>query len=53
MKCHHYTSIEATVVDDPKADGVKKRLVIGPEDGTPNFAMRIFYRGTRRTYALA
>ncbi|MEW6335725.1 MAG: cupin domain-containing protein [Thermodesulfobacteriota bacterium] len=38
MKVSHYRDIPAT---EPMP-GVKKRVVIGPDDGAPNFIMRVF-----------
>lgn len=40
MKIQHYTEIPATDVEE--ASGVKRRWLIGEEDGAPNFAMRMF-----------
>jgi quercetin dioxygenase-like cupin family protein len=38
MKIRHYRDVPAT---DPMP-GVKKRVVIGPEEGAQNFIMRVF-----------
>ena len=38
MKVSHYSKAEATL----EVPGVLKRVVIGAEDGAPNFCMRVF-----------
>ena len=38
MQIRHYEDVEAT----PMMEGVKKRVVIGEDEGAPNFIMRIF-----------
>ena len=42
MKCLDYAKIEGTAVDDPKAKGATMRIAAGPDDGAPNFIMRVF-----------
>lgn len=38
MKNHHYRDVPAT----KPLPGVSKRVVIGPNEGAPNFVMRVF-----------
>ena len=38
MKIQSYNEVEALEI----MEGVKKRVVIGPDEGAPNFIMRIF-----------
>ena len=38
MKIRNYNEVEALEI----MEGVKKRVVIGPDEGAPNFIMRIF-----------
>jgi quercetin dioxygenase-like cupin family protein len=38
MQIQHYSDVKATEL----LPGVKRRVVIGPEEGAPNFIMRVF-----------
>ena len=42
MKVVHYETLASTLIEDPAAAGVTKRVAIGPDDGAPNFVMRVF-----------
>jgi len=42
MKNLPYEEIEARPVEDPAAKGATMRVAIGPDDGAPNFVMRVF-----------
>jgi quercetin dioxygenase-like cupin family protein len=42
MKISPYEKIESKPVEDPAASGVTMRIAVGPEDGAPNFVMRVF-----------
>jgi len=42
MKIKPYRDIEARPVEDPAAKGATMRVAIGPDDGAPNFMMRVF-----------
>jgi quercetin dioxygenase-like cupin family protein len=42
MKITPYLDLEAKPVVDPAASGATMRIAIGPDDGAPNFVMRVF-----------
>lgn len=42
MKNVPYRDIEPRPVEDPAAKGATMRVAIGPDDGAPNFVMRVF-----------
>ena len=42
MKVSPYESLESQPVTDPAASGVTMRIAAGPDDGAPNFVMRVF-----------
>lgn len=42
MKCLDYRKIEGVRVQDPTVAGVTMRIAAGPDDGAPNFTMRVF-----------
>jgi len=42
MKLQKALSIEAKTVEDPQAKSVTMRMLVGPDDGAPNFNMRLF-----------
>ena len=42
MKITRFTDVEATHFDRPDIKGVAARVVIGKNDGAPNFWMRVF-----------
>jgi len=42
MKVMHYQDIESKPVEDPAASGATIRIAVGPDDGAPNFVMRVF-----------
>lgn len=42
MKCVAYSEIEGKVIDDPAVKGVTMHVAAGPDDGAPNFTMRVF-----------
>lgn len=42
IKHCHYSELEVKDVDMEGADKVKMRMAVGPDDGAPNFYMRIF-----------
>jgi quercetin dioxygenase-like cupin family protein len=42
MKISPYQDIPAQPVKDPSASGVTMRVAIGPDDGAPNFVLRVF-----------
>ena len=42
MKVAPYEDLESKPVEDPAASGVTMRIAVGPEDGAPNFVMRVF-----------
>ena len=43
MKIIHYRDIKTEQITDPKTRGVKRRILISPNDGAPNFTMRMFH----------
>jgi quercetin dioxygenase-like cupin family protein len=45
MKIRPYTEIEATYFHGGEAEKVAARVVIGKQDGAPNFCMRVFEIG--------
>lgn len=42
MKVHQATQVPEKVVTMEGAQGARMRMLIGPDDGAPNFAMRMF-----------
>ena len=42
MKIHHYRDVSSEPLEDPGADGVLRRVVIGEAEGASNFIMRVF-----------
>ncbi len=42
MEIKDYREMAAQKMDDPALSGVSMRVVIGPDDGAPNFVMRVF-----------
>ena len=42
MKVAFYQDIPPQSVEDPDASGVTMRVAIGPDDGAPNFVLRVF-----------
>jgi len=42
MKVTPYERIPGKVMDDDQMKGVSMRIVAGPDDGLPNFVMRVF-----------
>lgn len=42
MKVIHYTEVIQGQINVEGASKVTKRLLLGPQDGTPSFAMRMF-----------
>jgi quercetin dioxygenase-like cupin family protein len=42
MKITHYTQVPPDPVGEEGAEGITVRWVIGPQDGAPNFLMRVF-----------
>jgi quercetin dioxygenase-like cupin family protein len=42
MKIAPYKDIGPKPMDDPAASGVTMRVAIGPDDGAPNFVLRVF-----------
>jgi quercetin dioxygenase-like cupin family protein len=42
MKIIHYTEADSTKFNNEIAQGVTGRVVIGKDDGAPNFCMRLF-----------
>ena len=45
MKVMKYTDIPAQTMQSPELKDVNIRVVIGPDDGAPNFVMRLFEVG--------
>jgi quercetin dioxygenase-like cupin family protein len=45
MKIAPYEDLESRPIDDPAASGVTMRIAVGPDDGAPNFVMRVFTVG--------
>ncbi len=45
MKIAHYTEIPVQQMQGQELKDVKMRVVIGPDDGAPNFVMRLFEVG--------
>jgi len=41
MKIMHYQDIESKPIEDPAASGATMRVAVGPDDGAPNFVMRV------------
>ena len=42
MKIHAAKSVEATIMNNDVAKGVTARVLLGKNDGAPNFCMRMF-----------
>ena len=42
MKVMPYQDLDSRPVEDPAASGVAMRIAVGPDDGAPNFVMRVF-----------
>jgi quercetin dioxygenase-like cupin family protein len=42
MKIKQYADIQATNFDQSEIKGVAARVVVGKDDGAPNFCMRVF-----------
>lgn len=42
MNVKHYADVAPIKVEDPAAHNVTMRVVIGPDQGAPNFVMRVF-----------
>ena len=42
MRVKQYTDVPATYFDKPEVKGVAARVLIGKQDGAPNFCMRVF-----------
>ena len=42
VKCTDYRKIEGKDIDHPEVKDVNMRVVIGEDDGAPNFVMRVF-----------
>lgn len=42
MKIKYFNEVAAVEIKIEGVKGVKKRLLLGPNDGTPSFAMRLF-----------
>jgi len=42
MKITPYKDLASKPADDPAASKVAMRIAIGPDDGAPNFVMRVF-----------
>ena len=42
MKITPYKELASKPADDPAASKVAMRIAIGPDDGAPNFVMRVF-----------
>ncbi len=43
MKVAHFSEINLEKITDPSVKGVTKRVLISPDDGAPNFVMRLFH----------